>query len=115
MFLIGAPLGAIIRKGGLGVPVLISIIFFIIFYLLTYNGEKAAKEGQLEIPLGMIGGHAILLSIGVFFLVQAWNDNSLFDADFYISLIKKLRGKNAEETTERVISTLDDLKPEDLK
>lgn len=116
LFLIGAPLGAIIRKGGLGVPVLVGIIFFILFYLLMSNGEKAAKESQVLVPVGMIAGELILLLIGLFFLNQAWNDASIFDLDFYSTLFKQIFGKKSvAEPQERVINSLDDLTADDLK
>jgi lipopolysaccharide export system permease protein len=116
LFLIGAPLGAIIRKGGLGIPVLVGIIFFILFYLLLSNGEKAAKESQVLVSVGMLAGEAVLLCIGLFFLNQAWNDASIFDLDFYSTLFKQIFGKKSvTDSTERVINSLDDLTAEDLK
>jgi lipopolysaccharide export system permease protein len=99
MFLIGAPLGAIIRKGGFGFPVLISIIFFILFYVFSIVGEKLAKEDVLPVWLGMWGANLILLPIGLFFLRQAKNDSRLFEGEVYslfaarvVKLFKK-RGK----------------------
>jgi lipopolysaccharide export system permease protein len=83
MFLIGAPLGAIIKKGGLGVPVLTSIFFFIIFYLLSMMGEKWAKSGIVSVPVGIWASDTILLVVGLLFLRQARVDARLFDADFY--------------------------------
>ena len=90
MFLIGAPLGAIIKKGGLGMPVLISILFFILFYMLTITGEKWAKEGVSDPFLGTIFSNLCLLPFGLFFLRQARKDARLFEADFYSSFQKKL-------------------------
>jgi lipopolysaccharide export system permease protein len=83
MFLIGAPLGAIIKKGGLGIPVLVSITFFIIFYVLSLLGEKWAREGMISIPPGVWAANSILLLCGLFFLRQARNDSRLFEADMY--------------------------------
>ncbi len=83
MFLIGAPLGAIIKKGGLGIPVLMSIVFFIIFYVLTLMGEKWAKQEIISVPVGMWLANAVLVSIGFIFLRQARVDARLFDSDFY--------------------------------
>ena len=90
MFLIGAPLGAIIKKGGLGMPVLISILFFILFYMLTITGEKWAKEGVTDSFLGTIFSNLCLLPFGLFFLRQARRDARLFESDFYTDLRKKL-------------------------
>lgn len=91
MFIIGAPLGAIIKKGGFGVPVIISIGFFIIYYVVTMIGEKWAKEGVTEVELGMWLGNIVLLPIGLFFLRQARNDSRLLDTDFYAVLIGKIK------------------------
>lgn len=90
MFLIGAPLGAIIKKGGLGMPVLISILFFILFYMLTITGEKWAKEGVTNSFLGTIFSNLCLLPFGLFFLRQARRDARLFESDFYTDLRKNL-------------------------
>jgi len=91
MFLIGAPLGAIIKKGGLGLPVLISILFFILFYMLTITGEKWAKEGVVDSLFGTIFSNLCLLPFGLFFLRQARKDARLFESDFYVGLLKWLR------------------------
>ncbi len=90
MFLIGAPLGAIIKKGGLGMPVLISILFFILFYMLTITGEKWAKEGVTDSLFGTIFSNLCLLPFGLFFLRQARKDARLFESDFYVGIQKKL-------------------------
>lgn len=91
MFLIGAPLGAIIKKGGLGMPVLISILFFIIFYVLTILGEKWGREGIVVVGAGMWAANLILLPIGLFFLYQARNDSSLLETDFWRRLTLRLK------------------------
>ena len=91
MFLIGAPLGAIIKKGGLGVPFLVSILFFIIYYLLTMAGEKWAKQGVVEVEIGVWAADGILLVIGLLFLRQARIDARLFEADFYQVVFDKVR------------------------
>ncbi|MET3542641.1 lipopolysaccharide export system permease protein [Pontibacter aydingkolensis] len=91
MFLIGAPLGAIIKKGGLGVPVIISIVFFILMYVLAILGEKWAREGLVPVGAGMWGANLILLPIGLFFLYQARNDSSLLEMDFWRKLMARMR------------------------
>lgn len=91
MFLIGAPLGAIIKKGGLGVPFLVSILFFIVYYLLTMTGEKWAKQGFIEVQIGVWAADLILLVIGLIFLRQARIDARLFEADFYQVVLDKVR------------------------
>jgi len=96
MFLIGAPLGAIIKKGGLGVPVLVSILFFIIFYISTIMGTKFAKEQVIIPEVGAWFANALLLVFGLFFLRQAKNDARLFDYDYYTVVISNLfkKGKS---------------------
>jgi lipopolysaccharide export system permease protein len=93
MFLIGAPLGAIIKRGGLGVPFLVSILFFIIFYLLTMQGEKWAKNGAISAGIGVWTADCVLLIIGLFFLRQARVDARLFDTDFYNVVLDKLKSR----------------------
>ena len=91
MFLIGAPLGAIIKRGGLGMPFLISILFFIIYYVLTMQGEKLAKQPGFDIPTFIFGPDAILLGVGMFFLRQARIDARLFEVDFYSVLFERFK------------------------
>lgn len=90
MFLIGAPLGAIIKKGGLGVPVLTSIIFFIIFYVLSILGEKWAKQEVISVAAGVWAANSILLVFGLIFLVQARKDARFFESDFYKVVFDRL-------------------------
>jgi lipopolysaccharide export system permease protein len=91
MFLIGAPLGAIIKKGGLGMPFLVSILFFIIYYVITMQGEKLAKQGSVSPAVGVWMADAILFVIGLLFLRQARADARLFEADFYNVVIYKFK------------------------
>jgi lipopolysaccharide export system permease protein len=83
MFLIGAPLGSIIKKGGFGLPVLVAIIFFILMYVLTIQGDKLAKEGRAWVPAAAWASNAVLLGFGLFFLKRAREDSRLFEADVY--------------------------------
>lgn len=93
MFLIGAPVGAIIKRGGLGIPVILSIVFFIIFYVLSIVGTKWAKVGITDPFTGVWAANFILLPVGIFFLWQARNDVRLFESDFYFVLYNKIRQK----------------------
>ncbi len=100
MFLIGAPLGSIIKKGGLGVPVIFSIFFFILFYLIISTGEKWALQGKISVPAGIWSADVILALIGLVFLRQARLDARLFDSDYYQVVIEKLKrrlGRNQEQ------------------
>lgn len=91
MFLIGAPLGAIIKRGGLGVPFLVSILFFIVYYVLTMQGQKLAKQETIGIIPGVWLADFILFLIGLFFLKQARKDARLFEADFYSVVFDKVK------------------------
>ena len=91
MFLIGAPLGAIIKKGGFGVPVLISIIFFILLYVLTNQGDKWVKEGLLAVPVGAWLANSLLLITGLYFVDRARSDSRLFEMDVYQMYIKRIK------------------------
>lgn len=84
LFFIGAPLGAIIRKGGLGTPVVISIVFFIIFHVLSITGEKLSKEGTIPAYIGMWIATVTLLPIGVILTRKATSDTDLFDINVYL-------------------------------
>ncbi|EON77942.1 membrane protein, putative [Lunatimonas lonarensis] len=91
MFMIGAPLGAIIKKGGLGMPVLVSIIFFILYYMLTITGEKWAKEAVTGTLFGTSFSILALIPFGLFFLRQARKDARIFEADFYYGFFQKVK------------------------
>ncbi len=93
MFLIGAPLGSIIKKGGLGVPVLVSILFFIVFYVLSLMGEKWAKQEVVSVAQGMWLANFVLVTIGLSFLRQARADARLFDSDFYNVAWDKIKSR----------------------
>jgi lipopolysaccharide export LptBFGC system permease protein LptF len=93
MFMIGAPLGAIIKKGGLGMPVILSITFFILYYMLTITGEKWAKEGLVDVFIGTWFSNLSLIPFGIFFLRQAKKDARLFEPDFYLEFYKFLQDK----------------------
>lgn len=98
MFLIGAPLGAIIKKGGLGVPVIFSIFFFILFYLIMSTGEKWAMQDKVSVPAGIWAADFILACIGLVFLRQARVDARLFDSDYYRVILDRLKGKRQAQT-----------------
>ncbi len=94
LFFIGAPLGAIIRKGGLGMPAVVSTLFFILFWIISFIGEKYAAEGAVPVWQGMWISSVVLLPIGVFLTVKATNDASLFDLEAWEKFfLKFLPGK----------------------
>ena len=92
-FLIGAPLGAIIRKGGLGTPIVISVIFFVFYYVISVSGEKMSSEGTWAALYGMWLPIAVLTPIAFYLTRQATNDSSLLDVDWYDGRIRKYWGK----------------------
>ncbi len=100
-FFIGAPLGAIIRKGGLGMPVVISVFLFIFYYVINNIGLKMASNGMWQPWQGMWLSSAVLLPLGVFLTYKASNDSVILNADTYIEGLKKLIGKRATRKIER--------------
>ena len=89
-FFIGAPLGSIIRKGGLGLPVVISVVFFIIYHLISTIAERMAVFGDLNMFLGVWFSSLVLLPVGLFFTFKATTDAALFDGDSWKKAIQKL-------------------------
>ena len=94
LFFIGAPLGAIIKKGGLGTPVVVSIIFFLIYHIISITGEKFAREGVILPWKGMWLSSIILLPIGIFLTYKATTDSGLFDKDTYTRYFNRLFKKS---------------------
>ena len=90
LFFIGAPLGAIIRKGGLGLPVVISVFFFVIYHITSITFEKLAKQGEIEPLNGMWASSLLLFPIGVFLTYQATTDSRVLDMETYSKVIDKL-------------------------
>ncbi len=91
-FFIGAPLGAIIRKGGLGVPVIISVLVFIIFYILDNTGMKMARDDNWTVWFGKLLGTAVLSPIACFFTYKANNDSVVFNVDLYKNMLIRMLG-----------------------
>ena len=91
-FFIGAPLGAIIRKGGLGVPVIISVIIFIIFYILDSTGMKMARDDNWTVWFGKLLNVVVLTPLAVFFTYKANNDSVVFNIDLYKGLLVRMLG-----------------------
>jgi lipopolysaccharide export system permease protein len=84
LFLIGAPLGAIIRKGGLGMPLVIAVVFFMTFHILNITGEKLAKAGSVAPWAGMWMSTAILMPLAVWLIIAARNDSQVFNKELYL-------------------------------
>jgi lipopolysaccharide export system permease protein len=81
LFFIGAPLGAIIRKGGLGLPVVFSVLFFVLFHIISITGEKSVKSGVLDANVGMWIAPFVLLPLGIFLSWKATTDAPLLDSE----------------------------------
>lgn len=91
LFLIGAPLGSIIRKGGLGMPLVFSIVFFVIFHLFNTFGEKFVKENVTNAFTGMWLSTMILIPIGAFLTYKAMRDSQLFNSEFYYRAFRSIK------------------------
>ena len=91
-FFIGAPLGAIIRKGGLGVPVIISVLVFIVYYILDSTGQKMARDDQWTVWYGMTISTVVLAPIACFFTYKANNDSVVFNIDMYKQVFMRILG-----------------------
>ena len=92
-FFIGAPLGAIIRKGGLGMPVVVSVFMFIFYYIIDNTGYKLARDGRWEVWEGMWLSSAVLLPLGIFLTYKAVKDSAVFNPDVYVNFFRKLIGR----------------------
>ncbi len=90
LFLIGAPLGSIIRKGGLGLPLVISVFFFIVFHIVNTTGEKMVREDTMMPSAGMWLSTVVLIPIGVFLTWKAMKDSNLFNAEFYYRTMRRI-------------------------
>ena len=91
-FFIGAPLGAIIRKGGLGVPVVVSVAIFIFYYIVNVSGEKMAKSGEWVPWFGEWLSSMVLCPIGIFLTYKANKDSAVFNIEAYVSVIRRILG-----------------------
>ena len=92
-FFIGAPLGAIIRKGGLGMPSVISIFFFVIYWVIDISCEKMAKSGAMNPVIATWFSSIILAPVAVFLTYKATTDSSLFNSDRYVAFFNKIFGR----------------------
>ena len=91
-FFIGAPLGAIIRKGGLGMPVVISVVIFILYYIIDSGTTRVAKSGEMNIVLGTWMSSLVLAPLGAFLTYKSNKDSVVFNLDLYMAIIRKILG-----------------------
>lgn len=102
LFFIGAPLGAIIRKGGFGLPVVVSILFFVFFHIVSIIGDKLVKEDVVEAWQGTWMSALIFLPIGLFLTLKATSDSPLLDATTYIKFYNKVFKRNKNKVSKQV-------------
>ncbi len=110
-FFIGAPLGAIIRKGGLGMPVVVSVFMFIFYYIIDNSGYKLARDGRWEVWEGMWLSSAVLLPLGIFLTYKAMKDSAVFNSDAYANFFRKLLGLHEQRKLEKKEIVMDDMIP----
>lgn len=91
-FFIGAPLGGIIRKGGLGMPVVVSVLIFIVYYIIDNTGKKMARDGHWIVWMGVWLSTAVLTPLGVFLTYKSNNDSVVFNIDTYVGWLKRILG-----------------------
>ena len=92
-FFIGAPLGAIIKKGGLGTPLVISVLLFIVYFIIDNSGFKMARDGKVAVYQGIWLSSAVLLPLGIFFTYKAVGDSAVFNIDAYRNFFNRLAGR----------------------
>ena len=109
-FFIGAPLGAIIRKGGLGVPVIISVIVFIVFYILDNTGMRMARADEWDVWFGKLLGTAVLSPIAIFFTFKANKDSTVFNVDMYKNIMMQVLGLRMKRHIQRKEVIIEDPK-----
>lgn len=110
-FFIGAPLGAIIGKGGLGMPVIVSIFLFIVYYVIDNTGVKMSRDGNMAVWEGMWMSSAILLPLGIFFTYKAVNDSVLFSFDTYLNFMRNVFGIQKKRLFEKKEVIIESVKP----
>lgn len=110
-FFIGAPLGAIIRKGGLGTPLVISVLLFIFYYIIDNAGYKMARDGKWDVVEGMWLSAAVLLPMGIFFTYKAVNDSAVFNKDMYVNFFRRFFGVSEVRSVEMKEVVMDEVVP----
>lgn len=110
-FFIGAPLGAIIRKGGLGTPLVISVFLFIFYYIIDNMGYKLARDGKWPVWEGMWLSAAVLLPLGIFFTYKAVNDSAVFNKDAYLNFFRRFFGVSEVRSVEMKEIVMEEVRP----
>ena len=110
-FFIGAPLGAIIRKGGLGMPIVVSVMLFIVYYVIDNTGYKLARDGRWEVWQGMWLSSAVLMPLGIFLTKKAVNDSAVFNPDAWLNLLRRFTGLHQTRKLEAKEIVINDVVP----
>lgn len=97
-FFIGAPLGAIIKKGGLGTPLVISVLLFIVYFIIDNAGYKMARDGKTDVWVGIWLSSMVLLPLGVFFTYKAVGDSAVFNIDAYKEFFRRITGREPQRS-----------------
>ena len=111
-FFIGAPLGAIIKKGGLGTPLVVSVLLFIFYFIVDNAGYKMARDGKAEVWEGIWLSTIVLLPLGVFFTYKAVGDSAVFNVDAYAALLRRLTGREQPRALELKEMVMTEVQPE---
>jgi lipopolysaccharide export system permease protein len=112
-FFIGAPLGAIIRKGGLGMPIVVSVMLFIVYYVIDNTGYKLARDGRWEVWQGIWLSSAILLPLGVFLTHKAVNDSAVFNPDAWLNFLRRFTGLHQTRKLEAKEVIINEVQPDE--
>ena len=112
-FFIGAPLGAIIRKGGLGMPIVVSVMLFIVYYVIDNTGYKLARDGRWEVWQGIWLSSAILLPLGVFLTHKAVNDSAVFNPDAWVNFLRRFTGLHQTRKLEAKEVIINEVQPDE--
>ena len=112
-FFIGAPLGAIIRKGGLGMPIVVSVILFIIYYIIDNMGYKLARDARWPVWQGIWLSSAVLLPLGIFLTKKAVNDSAVFNPDAWLNFLRRFTGLHQTRKLEAKEVIINEVNPDD--
>lgn len=110
-FFIGAPLGAIIKKGGLGTPLVVSVILFIFYFIIDNAGYKMARDGKMAVWEGIWLSSAVLLPLGVFLTYKAVGDSTVFNVDAYMAFFRRLIGRELPRSLEPKEFVMNEVRP----